>query len=495
AATALAGLHAASQQAGGFGDAPPPRTLGRAVDAGGATVALVSVPGPHAVVEALDAIDRGVSVMVFSDNVPVEDEVLLKDLAAERDVLVMGPDCGTAVVGGVALGFANVVRRGPVGIVAASGTGAQQVMALLDAAGLGVSHCLGVGGRDLSAAVAGRSTRQALAALAADEGTERIVVVSKPPAPEVLADLEAYAAGLAVPVHWATLGPGRPDLTTAVEEVVAATGVELGEGWPPRWRPVLEPGPWPPEAAKPEVVAQPDATAQAEVREQPEAGEQPSVASERPEAVDPLADVPDRDLGSPTWTLGGSLSDRGGQDRRDRSKTFLRGLFCGGTLADEAMLVAGEALGPIRSNTPLSPDLALGADLRADGHVVIDFGDDALTRGRAHPMIDPSLRMERIAAEASDPGCGVLLLDLVLGHGAHPDPAPELAAAIEAARATAAETGRELPVVVSLTGTTGDPQDLFACADQLSAAGAHVHLSNAAAARHAVELLAPGEDR
>ena len=204
AATALDGLRAVSQQAGGFGDAPPPRTLGRAVDAGGATLALVSVPGPHAVVEALDAIDRGVSVMVFSDNVPVEDEVLLKDLAAERDVLVMGPDCGTAVVGGVALGFANVVRRGPVGIVAASGTGAQQVMALLDAAGLGVSHCLGVGGRDLSAAVAGRSTRQALAALAADEGTERIVVVSKPPAPEVLADLEAYAAGLAVPVHWAT---------------------------------------------------------------------------------------------------------------------------------------------------------------------------------------------------------------------------------------------------------------------------------------------------
>ena len=169
--------------------------------------------------EAFDAIARGVSVMVFSDNVPVEDEVRLKDAAAAQDVLVMGPDCGTAVVGGVALGFANVVDRGPVGIVAASGTGAQQVMALLDAAGVGVSHCLGVGGRDLSSAVGGRSTRQALAALAADAATEAILVVSKPPAAEVLAELEAYAAGLGTPVHWATLGAGRPDLTERGRDV------------------------------------------------------------------------------------------------------------------------------------------------------------------------------------------------------------------------------------------------------------------------------------
>ncbi|MDR6862404.1 FdrA family protein [Phycicoccus sp. 3266] len=464
AAAALDGLRTASQQAGGFGDAPAPRTLGRAVDAGGATLALVSVPGPYAVVEALDAIEHGVSVMVFSDNVPVEDEVQLKDLAAERDVLVMGPDCGTAVVGGVALGFANVVDRGPVGIVAASGTGAQQVMALLDAAGLGVSHCLGVGGRDLSAAVAGRSTRQALAALAADEGTERIVVVSKPPAPEVLADLEAHAAGLAVPVHWATLGPGRPDLTAAVEEVVAAAGGSLGEGWPPQWHPRRDP----------------DGTA---ARQEGESL-----------LLDGLDEAPERDLGSPTWALAPDPAE-GGHDTATAPGTYLRGLFCGGTLADEAMLVAGEALGPIRSNTPLSPELALGTDLRADAHVVIDFGDDRLTRGRAHPMIDPTLRLERIAAEAADPTCGVLLLDLVLGHGAHPDPAPELAAAVTAARATAADAGRELPVVVSLTGTPGDPQDLSACARQLTAAGAHVHLSNAAAARHAVELLAREEER
>ncbi|WP_457252634.1 FdrA family protein [Pedococcus sp. P5_B7] len=427
---ALAGLRSAGSGAGGFGEAPPPRTLGRAVRAGDATLALVSVPGQHATVEAFDAISQGVSVMVFSDNVPVEDEVRLKDAAAARDVLVMGPDCGTAVVGGVALGFANVVERGPVGIVAASGTGAQQVMALLDAAGVGVSHCLGVGGRDLSSAVGGRSTRQALAALAADEATESILVVSKPPAAEVLAELEGYAAGLGKPVHWATLGAGRPDLTAAVETFLGSLGREV-PSWP-SWGPLQ--------------VA----------------------SSEDPQGQDP-----------------GDLPNNG---------RWLRGLFCGGTLADEAMLVAGEVLGGIRSNIPLSPDLALDAELRADTHLVIDFGDDELTRGRAHPMIDPTLRLERIAAEGADPGCGVLLLDLVLGHGAHPDPAPELADAIRGARAVAMAAGRELPVVVSLTGTRGDPQGLDRSGAQLSAAGAAVHLSNAEATRQALALLGADQD-
>jgi FdrA protein len=411
---------------GATGQTVAPRTLGRAVTVAGADLALVSVPGRYAAVEAFDAVDRGVSVMVFSDNVPVEDEVRLKDAAAARDVLVMGPDCGTAVVAGVALGFANVVDRGPVGVVAASGTGAQQVMALLDAAGVGTSHCLGVGGRDLSAAVAGRSTRQALAALDADPATERILVVSKPPAPQVLADLEAYAAELGTPVHWATLGPGTPDLTAAVEALLRATGHDV-PAWP-RWAPA--------EAA--------DATAG------------PGVAP----------------------------SDR-----------HLRGLFCGGTLADEAMLIASAELGVIRSNIPLSPELALGTDLTAQAHAVIDFGDDALTRGRAHPMIDPTLRLERIAAEAADPTCGVLLLDLVLGCGAHADPGPELASAVAGARAVAAAAGRDLPVVVSLTGTRGDPQGLERTAEALAAAGAVVHLSNAAATRAALDLLSSRRGR
>src|SRR3954463_545447 len=198
----------------------PLRTIGAGLDElplDTEALAIVSVPGQYAVAEAADAIAAGRSVLVFSDGVPVEHEVLLKRAAHDAGVLVMGPDCGTAIVSGLALGFANVVRPGPVGLVAASGTGAQQVSCLLDAAGVGVSHVLGVGGRDLSQAVGGLATLDALAALDADEGTERVLLVSKPPAPSVAGRIEEAAEALATPVRSAALSPSSPDLTAAVE--------------------------------------------------------------------------------------------------------------------------------------------------------------------------------------------------------------------------------------------------------------------------------------
>lgn len=406
---ALAAVEAALADRGtapAAGGGPIAARTVRAAAARGGDLALVSVPGPYAFAEAMDALEAGLHVMVFSDNVPVEQEVRLKEEGARRGLLVMGPDCGTAVVGGVGLGFADVVRPGPVGIVAASGTGAQHLMALLDATGVGVSHCLGVGGRDLSAAVGARSTRQAMALLDADPATELVVLVSKPADPEVAASLESYAASLRTPVVMATLGRGRPDLTAVAGQVLAALG--------------RDPGRW------------------------------------------------------PEW----------GQARPSpRPDGALRGLFCGGTLCDEAMVVASEVLGPVRSNIPLDPAWALPADLRSDGHWMVDFGDDALTAGRPHPMIDPSLRLERLAEVLDDPATGAVLLDVVLGHGAHPDPAAGLASVVR---------GSELPVVVSLTGTTGDPQGLERQARQLAEAGAHVLLSNAAAARAAAGLVAAG---
>ncbi len=385
----------------------PPRTTGSALTRSDAGLALVSVPGPSAFVEAMDAIDAGRDVMIFSDNVPVAQEVTLKHAAERAGTLVMGPDCGTALVGGVGLGFANAVRPGPVGVVAASGTGCQHLMSLLDAAGVGVSAALGVGGRDLSAAVAGRSTRQALRLLDADPGTELIVVVSKPPAPEVAAALEAFVAELSTPVQLALLGAGRPDLTAAAEAVVAALG-----------------GP------------------------------------------------------APTWQTWGHAVE-------ERVDGWLRGLFVGGTLCDEAMLVAADTLGPIRSNIPLSPKLALDGDLLPDAHVMIDLGDDAMTVGRAHPMIDPTVRLEHIAAASADPATAVLLLDVVLGHGAQDDPAADLVPTLQAVR-------RDLPVVVACVGTDADPQGLTRQAQALAAAGAHVFASNAEAARHAVSLVRTG---
>lgn len=392
----------------GSAELEPHRTTGAALADSDADLALVSVPGEHAFVEAMDALDLGRDVMVFSDNVPVAQEVLLKERAAERGLLVMGPDCGTAVVGGVGLGFANSTRPGPVGIVAASGTGCQQLMCLLDAAGVGVTAALGVGGRDLSGEVGGLSTREAMRRLDDDPSVELILVVSKPPAEGVAAELERHASSLSTRVRFALLGEGQPDLTEAAEQTLEALDIPR-----PQW---------------------------------------------------------------PTWGAGSALAATAGQ---------LRGLFVGGTLCKEALLLASAALGPVRSNIPLSPDLALGQDLATDGHSMVDFGDDALTAGRAHPMIDPTLRLEHLAAAAVDPDTAVVLLDVVLGHGAEPDPAGSLAPALREARQRA---GRDLPVVVACVGTEEDPQQLSRQATALADAGAEVFLSNAQATRRAIEL-------
>lgn len=207
-----------------FGDAPPPVTVRAAAARSGATVAMVSTPGRYAFADAVDAIDAGLDVMMFSDNMPLAQEVQLKEYADAAGVLVMGPDCGTAVIGGVGLGFANVVRPGPVGIVAASGTGAQHLMCLLDGVAVGVSHCLGVGGRDLSAPVGGRSTRRALDLLDEDSDTALIVVLSKPPDPAVADAVRAHTSSLGTPVLFGLLGEGLPDLTATAASVTAAVG-------------------------------------------------------------------------------------------------------------------------------------------------------------------------------------------------------------------------------------------------------------------------------
>ncbi len=424
--SALASVDAAlvpARQSAGPSEVAAPRTTSSALRRTPAgAVVLVSVPGASATVEAMDAIEAGHDVMIFSDNVPVAEEVALKTYAAEHGALVMGPDCGTAVIDGVGLGFANTVRPGRIGLVAASGTGCQQLLALLDHAGatydgVGVRWALGVGGRDLSSAVGGLATREALRRLDADPDVDLVVIVSKPPAPEVAEALKDDSAGLGTPVELGLLGPGQRDLTAVAEAVLARLG-----------------------------------------------------------------------HAAPDWPVAGT------HNTGAATGPLLRGLFVGGTLCDESMLMASAALGPVRSNIPLSEDLALvpneRGDLLADTHTMVDFGDDALTQGRAHPMIDPTLRLDQLSRAAADPDSGVILLDLVLGHGSEPDPAALLAPAIAAAR-----EARAIPVIVSLVGTDLDPQGLTAQRDALVAAGAEVHLSNAAATRRAIDLLSQPEGR
>lgn len=400
-----------------------PRTLAAALGAlPDANLAVISVPGAYAPLEARTALRRGLHVFLFSDNVPLADEVELKRFAASRRLLCMGPDCGTAYLGGVGLGFANVVPRGRIGCVAASGTGLQAVVTRLAALGEGVSHGIGVGGRDLSAEVGGVMTTLALDALSRDAATEVIVVISKPPAAAAMPALQAAIGVAGKPVVVCCLGAGTSDApgtwVEALEDAAeAAVALVRGASWSSR-------------------------------------------------AFDDPAAVRAR--------LGALVPPRGS----------LLGLFTGGTLAHEARGLLEPLLGPIGGNLG-------GATTTAGAHRILDLGADELTLGRPHPMLDPATRDARVREAARSGEIGVLLLDVVLGRGVHPDPGGSLARALRDARDVAGRAGRALLAVASVVGTDGDPQGLHDQVERLRAAGVEVLPSSAQAARFAALALRP----
>lgn len=377
---------------------PAPRTMRSALrKQPEANLAVISVPGPYAAAEARQALAAGLHVFLFSDNVSLEDEIDLKRRGRDQDLLVMGPDCGTAIVNGIGLGFANVVRRGRIGLVGASGTGLQEITTLLHRAGEGISHAIGTGGRDLSAEVGATTSLQALELLRDDPTTEVIVLVSKPPAADVAHRVLEAAAATRKRVVACLLGA----------TIEPPPGVEIASNLY--------------HAAR---LA---------------AGSSGSWAS-----LD-AAEVP--------------------RVRRQVEQTQVRGLYCGGTLCEEAELVLGE------------------------GHEFIDFGDDRYTRGRAHPMIDPSLRNQAILTAAEDPRVAVLLVDVILGFGAHVDPAGMLAPVVREAVDRAGKAGRQLAVLGHVVGTDEDPQGLARQEQVLRDAGVHLFGSNHHAAVAAGVLL------
>jgi FdrA protein len=394
----------------------------------GANLALISVPGRFAAGVAREAQRAGLHVMVFSDNVSLDDEIRLKHATMAGDRLVMGPDCGTALIGGAALGFANRVRRGTVGLVGASGTGIQEVAALVHRLGGGISHAIGTGGRDLSAEVGGITARQGLALLGRDARTGVVVVVSKPPAPSVAAALLDEAASLGKPVIAAFTGaapvatPWRVHQAGTLEDA-ARLAVALAGG-----------------------------------------GAATVLADDRP-ALERIA--------ARAREAAGTLAS---------SQQYLRGLMSGGTLCAESVALLEQSLRPLFTN------LAAGRACRHEGagpsraNTILDLGDDLFTVGRLHPMLDMTLRVARLRQEAADPEVAVLLLDVVLGLGVHPDPAGALAPVIADARAAAQAAGRRLSVVASVCGTDDDPQPRMRQVARLEAAGVLVEDSNARAA-------------
>lgn len=404
---------------GALGGQRPARSLAEAkARTATANLALISVPGPYAAFETRRALDLGLNVLLFSNGVSIEDEVRLKRHATERGLLVMGPDCGTAIIDGAPLGFANVVPRGVVGVVGASGTGTQEVTTLLARAGVGTAQAIGTGGRDLSDDVGGITALAAIAKLGARRDVALLMIVSKPPSDRVASRILEAASATGKPV------------------VLALLGAEDGERSGAPIRGTLEGG----------VIA----------------------------ALERLGKP--ADFGAEATTPAPALA------------TGMRvvGLFTGGTLASEALVIIGRACEAASFAANVKGPRVRAAD--AGGDTLIDLGEDEFTRGRPHPMIDPTPRTEALRTALADPSVGLLLVDVVLGHGSHADPAGELVRALE---------GRPsgLSVVASITGTEDDPQVRSAQLRTLERAGIVVRTTNASAARTVAAAIAARDGR
>lgn len=413
-----------TRKKGGAEQAYRPRSIEGANDMlPEASWVLVSVAGRYAAGVAREAMRLGKHVFLFSDNVSVEEEIALKQEAAEKGLLVMGPDCGTALIGGYGLGFANKVRRGDIGVVAAAGTGLQHVTSRIHQLGGGITHGIGTGGRDLSEKVGAVTFRQGIELLSRDPETKVIVLVSKPPSPKVAEEVLKLArkAGKPVVVNFIA----RPLSLPQMDNLYFARGLD--------------------HAAE-------------------------------------LAVELSRNL--PTLETDADL----GLERFAAGQKYLRGLFSGGTLAYEAQHILASYLPKVYANAPINKELKLPNSYVSQEHCIVDLGEDEFTQGRLHPMMDNELRIRRLMEEAADPSVAIILLDVVIGYGSHPDPASELGPAVARAKALAKEAGRYLEVIAVVCGTDEDPQKLDAQVQQMKDGGAWVSTSNEEAMRYAGRL-------
>jgi succinyl-CoA synthetase alpha subunit len=399
-----------------------PRTIdGALTTLPDSNLALISVPGQYAAYEATKALDRGLHVVVFSDNVSIEDEVELKNHALNQGLFMLGPDCGTAIINGVPLGFANAVPRGRVGMVSASGTGLQQVSCLLAAQGHGISQALGVGSRDLSDQVGGAMMLEGIRVLNDDPDTDVIALISKPPGPMAQQQIAFALRVVTKPCVVCFLGmdaqvPNIPNVyfEMSLHETANRLMNLLGG------------------------------------------------ATSETESV----------LPAPEITQLQEISDGLGRDQR-----YIRGLYSGGTLAYESMLFLRDLNFDISSNLDFPLVNSIDDDTERT-HALIDLGDDRFTQGVPHPMIDYRQRRERIVKEATNQDVGIILMDVMLGFGSHTDPASELIPAINEARLLASGAGRQLAFIVVMCGTSDDPQNIQKQYADLTAACAIVVPSN-----------------
>ncbi|MGB7292793.1 MAG: acyl-CoA synthetase FdrA [Thermodesulfobacteriota bacterium] len=400
-----------------------------------ANIVVISVPGEYAKLEVAKAVERGLHVFLFSDNVSIDEEIELKLRAKEKGLLMMGPGCGTAIINGVGLGFANVVNRGPIGVIAAAGTGMQEVTSLINNWGSGISHAIGVGGKDLSDKVGGIMTLEAIRMLQGDEWTKALLLVSKPPSDKVARRVIDFIRKGNLPAVICFLG--MKNIKAKDSKIRFAENLEQAA------------------LAAIKLVG--------------------------------AAETAPKALSDGKWKKAVQEC----KNSLGKSQRYLRGLFSGGTLCYEAQQILTPILGKIYSNAPLYKQNKLKDSNVSKQHTCIDLGEEEFTKGRPHPMIDATQRSERLLQEASNADVAVILFDVVLGYVASPDPAGDLIPAISESKKIAKKNGRSIAFVAHVCGTEQDPQDLKSQVKKLEKAGVIILPTNALASRVAA-LIAKG---
>lgn len=413
-----------------------PKTFDSAMKAvPGLNFCIISIPGRYAKREAMKALKNNMHVLLFSDNVTKEEELELKQYARDNGLLLMGPDCGTAMLNNVPLGFANKVRKGNIGMVGAAGTGMQEVMVLIHKLGGGISQAIGTGGRDLSLEIGGITMMQGIEALNNDPETKVIVVISKPPAEEISDKMLTY-----IKEH--VKKPTVINFIGGDLSKVAATGKEAAS--------TLEEA-----AVKAVKLANVCCCEKCNMESDEELA---ALAAEQAKLVKP-------------------------------GQKYLRGLYSGGTLCYESMLVLRDYIGDVYGNTPLNKKMKLADANIMQENSCVDYGDDKFTVGRAHPMIDTTLREEMFIREAQEEDVAVILLDVVIGYGTHKDPAGVFAKKIKQAKEKMEKKGIYIPIICYICGTEEDPQNWALQKVKLEEAGAIVVSSNAKASKLAGMIM------
>lgn len=411
-----------------------------------ANLALISIPGEYVKDLSIKLSNEGIHQQIFSDHVPLDDELTIKEYAAKKGVLVLGPGAGTSIINGKGIGFSNVLRRGPVGIIAAAGTGLQEVSSLLDQCDIGVAYGLGVGANDPKEKIGGLMMLEALKVLEELPDIEIMTIVSKPPSPRAKKQIIDYIVKHGKKKYvLAFLGGGHDDslpnstkskivqvttLASAVFAVAGLTSNELYKRSLVRLR------------IEPEIL-------------------QRSVAKE--------------------WKGFG------------QQQKYIRALYTGGTFAYETQVILNGILKDLFSNAPTGRTKKLPQSSKSKKHSILDLGEEEFTQGRPHPMIDPTIRRLRLVEESQDPEVGVVMMDFVLGYGSNPDPVGAVLKEIGQVKATARKSGRYLSIVTHVCGTKRDPQGYDESVRKLENAGALVFPTNALAAIASAQIIARGK--